>query len=174
LGIEVVCIASAIDQSKNPQTVSPIQIGPISALRQDKDRSWIGAFSMHIRRFRQQPVAYFLRGPEREFSPSCATHKTVAKTITRSSEETMRSDLIFGAMTNVPNRFLLTRLASKATRRFHRPNTRIEDTANEVFNYFSRVNPLAAGPYEGNLQPFPSTTQGQTVASYHDLEQSVA
>ena len=30
----------------------------------------------------------------------------------------MRSELMFGAMTYVSNRFLLTRLASKATRRF--------------------------------------------------------
>ena len=86
----------------------------------------------------------------------------------------MRSDLIFNAMTYVSNRFLLTRLASKATRSFHRPNTRIEDTANEVFERFSRVNPLAVVSYAGNLQPFPSTGQRQTVASYHDLEQSVA
>jgi hypothetical protein len=86
----------------------------------------------------------------------------------------MRSDLIFGAMTHVSNRFLLTRLASKATRRFHRPNTRIEDTANEVFERFSRVNPLTGVSYVGKLQPFPSAEQGQTVVSYEDLEQSVA
>ena len=86
----------------------------------------------------------------------------------------MRSDLIFGAMTHVSNRFLLTRLASKATRRFHRPNTRIEDTANEVFERFSRVNPLTGVPDAGNLQSFPSAAQAQTAASYDDLEQSVA
>jgi hypothetical protein len=86
----------------------------------------------------------------------------------------MRSELIFGAMTHVSNRFLLTRLASKATRCFHRPNTRIEDTANEVFERFSRVNPLTGVSYVGKLQPFPSAAQGQTVMSYEDLEQSVA
>lgn len=86
----------------------------------------------------------------------------------------MRSDLIFGAMTYVSNRFLLTRLASTATRRFHRPNTRIEDTANEVFERFSRANPLTGMSYAGNLQSFPSAAQGQTVVSYDDLEQSVA
>jgi hypothetical protein len=42
----------------------------------------------------------------------------------------MRSELIFGALTYVSNRFLLTRLASKATRSFHRPNTRIEKYLN--------------------------------------------
>jgi hypothetical protein len=86
----------------------------------------------------------------------------------------MRSDLIFGAMTYVSNRFLLTRLASKATRRFHRPNTRIEDTANEVFERFTRVNPVAGVPDAGNLQSFPCAAQGETHSSYDDLEQYVA
>jgi hypothetical protein len=86
----------------------------------------------------------------------------------------MRSELIFGAMTYVSNRFLLTRLASKATRRFHRPNTRIEDTANEVFERFTRVNPLAGVSYAGNLQSFPCAAQRETHSSYDDLEQSVA
>jgi hypothetical protein len=86
----------------------------------------------------------------------------------------MRSDLVFGAMTYVSNRFLLTRLASKAARTFHRPNTRIEDTVNEVFEHFTRANPLAGAPYTGNLQSFPSAAQAETNASYEDLEQSVA
>jgi hypothetical protein len=86
----------------------------------------------------------------------------------------MRSDLIFGAMTHVSNRFLLTRLASKATRSFHRPNTRIEDTANEVFERFTHANPLARVSYAGNLQSFPCAAQGETNSGYEDLEQSVA
>jgi hypothetical protein len=86
----------------------------------------------------------------------------------------MRSELIFGAITHVSNRFLLTRLASKATRSFHRPNSRIEDTANEIFERFAHLNPLADMPYTSNLQSFPSTAQGETVLSYSDLEQSVA
>ena len=86
----------------------------------------------------------------------------------------MRSELIFGAMTNVSNRFLLTRLASKATRSFHRPNTRIADTVNQVFERFTRVNPLAGVSYAGNLQSFPCAAQGKTHSSYDDLEQSVA
>jgi hypothetical protein len=86
----------------------------------------------------------------------------------------VRSELIFSAMTYVSNRFLLTRLASQATRRFHRPNSRIEDTADEVFERFSCVDPLAPASYAGNLQSFPSTAQGQTNVTYDDLEQSVA
>ena len=58
----------------------------------------------------------------------------------------MRSELVFGAVTYVPNRFLLTRVAAKAIRRFHRANTRIQDTANEVFQRFARANPLAGVP----------------------------
>jgi hypothetical protein len=53
----------------------------------------------------------------------------------------MRSDRVFGALANVSNRYLLTMLAAKAIRRFHRPNTRIEETANEVFVRFSRAKP---------------------------------
>jgi hypothetical protein len=86
----------------------------------------------------------------------------------------MRSELIFGAVTHVSNRFLLTRLAAKATRRFHRPNTRIAETANEVFERFAQVNPLAGVSYAGNLHSFPRATQEETHSSFDDLEQSVA
>ena len=43
----------------------------------------------------------------------------------------MRSDLIFGALTHVNNRYELCQLASKATRKLHKPNTRLQDTTNE-------------------------------------------
>lgn len=59
----------------------------------------------------------------------------------------MRSELIFGAMEHVSNRYLLTKLASKATRKFHRPNTRIQDTANDVLAHFSRSNPIPIARY---------------------------
>jgi hypothetical protein len=89
-------------------------------------------------------------------------------------EDTMRSDLVFGAMTYVSRRFLLARLASKATRSFHRPNTRIQDTANEVFERFSHANPLAGATYAANLQLCPSAAQGETHSFYEDQKQSVA
>jgi hypothetical protein len=54
----------------------------------------------------------------------------------------MRSELVFVAMAHVSNRFLLTKLASKATRNFHRPNTRIQETTNEVLERFSRSSPM--------------------------------
>jgi hypothetical protein len=89
-------------------------------------------------------------------------------------EDTMRSDLTFGAMTYVPNRFLLTRLASKAIRSLHRPNTRIEDTANEVFERFGHGNPVAGASCAGNLQSFPCAAQEKTHSTFDDQEQSVA
>jgi hypothetical protein len=86
----------------------------------------------------------------------------------------MRSELVFGAMTYVSNRYLLTRVAAKATRKFHRPNTRIEDTANEVFGRLRYANPLAVVSCIGNLEPFPHSTQAESDPSYEELEQSVA
>lgn len=54
----------------------------------------------------------------------------------------MRSELVFGAMAHISNRFLLTQLAAKATRKFHRPNTRIQDTTNGVLERFGRSSPI--------------------------------
>jgi hypothetical protein len=57
-------------------------------------------------------------------------------------EVLMRSDLVFGAMTNVPNRYLLTMLASKAARKLHRPGVRIEDTVDDILVRFSTATPI--------------------------------
>jgi hypothetical protein len=55
----------------------------------------------------------------------------------------MRSELIFGATTYVSNRFLLTRLASKAIRKFHKSNTRIEDTTNDIIRTLQSCQPVS-------------------------------
>jgi hypothetical protein len=47
---------------------------------------------------------------------------------------TMRSDRVFKALPTLRNRYMLCQLASKATRKFHRPNTRIQETMNQVFD----------------------------------------
>ena len=60
----------------------------------------------------------------------------------------MRSDLIFGALTHVTNRYELCQLASKATRKLHKPNTRLQDTTNEVLDRFKD-----ALPTEGSTEP---------------------
>ena len=54
----------------------------------------------------------------------------------------MRSDLIFGALTHVTNRYELCQLASKATRKLHKPTTRLQDTTNEVFDRFKDTIPM--------------------------------
>jgi hypothetical protein len=54
----------------------------------------------------------------------------------------MRSDLIFGALTHVSNRYQLCQLASKATRKLHKPNTRLQDTTNDVLDRFRDTVPM--------------------------------
>ncbi len=54
----------------------------------------------------------------------------------------MRSDLIFGALTHVTNRYELCQMASKATRKLHKPNTRLQDTTNEVLDRFKDTVPM--------------------------------
>jgi hypothetical protein len=44
----------------------------------------------------------------------------------------MRSDLIYDALKPVSNRYLLCQLVSKATRKFHKPTTRIQETMNDI------------------------------------------
>src|SRR5471032_1772104 len=54
----------------------------------------------------------------------------------------MRSDLVFGALSHVSNRYRLCQLASKATRKLHKPNTRLQDTTNEVLDRFKDTVPM--------------------------------
>lgn len=53
----------------------------------------------------------------------------------------MRSDLIFGALAHVTNRYQLCQLASKATRKLHKPNRRMQDTTNDVLIRFHNDSP---------------------------------
>jgi hypothetical protein len=86
----------------------------------------------------------------------------------------MRSELVFGAMTYISNRYLLTMLAARATRKFHRQNTRIQDTTNDVFERFTRANPIAGVRRAGNLRSSPFVVQVETHSVCEDLEPSVA
>jgi hypothetical protein len=45
----------------------------------------------------------------------------------------MRADLVLMALAQESNRYSLTRLIAKATRKLHRPNTRLQDTMNDAF-----------------------------------------
>jgi len=58
----------------------------------------------------------------------------------------MRSDLVFGALSHVSNRYQLCQLASKATRMLHKPSCRLQDTTNEVLVRFHSNNPGTAAP----------------------------
>ncbi|HVN93884.1 MAG TPA: DNA-directed RNA polymerase subunit omega [Terracidiphilus sp.] len=60
----------------------------------------------------------------------------------------MRSDLVFKALSHVSNRYQLCTLASKATRKLHKPNTRLQDTTNDVLSRFEESNPEAGTPEE--------------------------
>lgn len=68
----------------------------------------------------------------------------------------MRSDLVFGALSHVSNRYQLCQLASKATRKLHKPSTRLQDTTNEVLLRFRTTNPgnlaAAAAPVVEPIQ----------------------
>jgi hypothetical protein len=57
----------------------------------------------------------------------------------------MRSDLIYGALAHISNRYQLCQLASKATRKLHKPNTRLQDTTNEVLVRFHQKSPMGMG-----------------------------
>jgi hypothetical protein len=79
---------------------------------------------------------------------------TVGQHIYRRRTLIMRSDLVFGALSHVSNRYALCQLASKATRMLHKPNTRLQDTTNEVLGRFHSTNPAspAAVAVAKNLQ----------------------
>jgi hypothetical protein len=66
-------------------------------------------------------------------------------------EKIMRSDLIFGALTHVSNRYQLCQLASKATRKLHKPNTRLQDTTNDVLDRFRETVPMNPEQAKGNV-----------------------
>ena len=55
----------------------------------------------------------------------------------------MRADLTSRALAHESNRYLLTQLIAKATRKLHRPNTRLQDTMNDVFEWFGCSKPGA-------------------------------
>ena len=63
----------------------------------------------------------------------------------------MRSDLVFGALSHLTNRYQLCQLASKATRKLHKPNTRLQDTTNEVLVRFHITNPGSPAPFAAHV-----------------------
>jgi hypothetical protein len=74
--------------------------------------------------------------PAAPVAPSSSSRAGISKELL-----VMRSDLVFGALSHVSNRYQLCQLASKATRMLHKPNTRLQDTTNEVLVRFRSTNP---------------------------------
>ena len=67
----------------------------------------------------------------------------------------MRSEKIFTAVNKVQNRYVLCQLTAQAARKFHRPNTRIQETVNEVLDRFTtspKLEGAAARPLESARQ----------------------
>jgi hypothetical protein len=60
----------------------------------------------------------------------------------------MRADLAFKALARESNRYLLCRVVATATRKLHRPNTRVQETMNDALERLSGSNPtvVAAVP----------------------------
>jgi hypothetical protein len=73
-------------------------------------------------------------------------------TVNDKENKLMRSDLIFGALAHVRNRYELCQLAAKATRKLHKPTTRLQDTANEVLVRFHENNPMNADSQTASLE----------------------
>lgn len=81
----------------------------------------------------------------------------------------MRSYLVFSAMKQVSNRFLLAKTAAHATRGFHKPGARIQDTTNYVLMCIGRANPIAqtnAGPTATNI-PARLTRPAMAIAHHY-------
>jgi hypothetical protein len=51
----------------------------------------------------------------------------------------MRSELVFAAERCVCNRYALCRLVSIATRKFHKPNTPVEETTDAVLRHIANA-----------------------------------
>ena len=55
----------------------------------------------------------------------------------------MRADLTLMALARESNRYLLTRPIAKATRKLHRPKTRLQDTMTDACERFGGTKPRA-------------------------------
>jgi hypothetical protein len=67
----------------------------------------------------------------------------------------MRSDLVFGALAQISNRYQLCGLVSKGTRKLHRPKTRLQETTNDVLVRLRHPSPIADTKTALESAPFP-------------------
>jgi hypothetical protein len=70
----------------------------------------------------------------------------------------MRSELVFAAKRRLPGRYALCRIAATATRKFHRPNTRIEDTTDSVLKRIADSEPNSVSPAGRETSPVDQQT----------------
>lgn len=59
----------------------------------------------------------------------------------------MRSKLVFAAIDHFHNRYALTMLSAKATRKLHRPNTRVADTINDALLRLGQAHSKSSSPH---------------------------
>lgn len=69
--------------------------------------------------------------------------------------EHARSELVFGAQVHLPNRYRLCRLVALATRKLHKPSSRVQDTVNDVLVRLAAPNTKAGAPAPGNNSASP-------------------
>lgn len=65
----------------------------------------------------------------------------------------MRSELVFGAIPEVHNRYQLCQLLAKATRKLHKPNNRLQDTVNDALARLSSANTPAIDQQKWQITP---------------------
>ena len=64
----------------------------------------------------------------------------------------MRSEMISVALVHESNRYLLSQLIAKATRKLHRPHTRVPDTMNDALALLGANNPgVTSATFEAAL-----------------------
>ena len=73
----------------------------------------------------------------------------------------MRSELVFAAQRKQPNRYMLCRVLATATRRFHKPATRIEDTTDAI------LRQIASSPEESIAKHLPAVGRLRKLPSEH-------
>ncbi len=84
----------------------------------------------------------------------------------------MRARIVFAAL-QTQNRYALCHLAFKSIRKFHKPSTRIQDTANDVLQRLAAVEQhrvAAEGANAFNDQQSPSTIAPQAESSAESVE----
>jgi|SRR5271157_5876496 len=89
-------------------------------------------------------------------SPRCTVHGTLGGVnyiqCTSQLEETnpVRSEMVFKAKHTLPNRYMLCRVLATATRKFHKPATRIEETTDAMLRRIASSNATALWQWSGN------------------------